>query len=165
MSSGPGANMWAPLFVCFLKLILHTGQGWEWQVIWCLGSHQIVPDVGSLCISTMWLFNFFLLERTLKQELQKWQQGPMGIWLSCPPPPSDCPAYPPLQSSSSPSHHHHPPPSPPHPPPSTPTSWGLEGLQASWPPLLQGPVGQALWCLHTGLAFSSLGSKIMTGLK
>jgi hypothetical protein len=41
----------------------------------------------------------------------------------------------------------------------------LEGLQAFWPPLLQGPVGQALWCLHTGLASSSPGSKIMTGLK
>ena len=27
-------------------------------------------DVWSLCISTIWLFNFFLAERTLKQELQ-----------------------------------------------------------------------------------------------
>ena len=31
---------------------------------------QIIHDVGSLCISTMWLFNFFLVKRTLKQELQ-----------------------------------------------------------------------------------------------
>ena len=46
--------------------------GGRWQVIWCLGSHQIIHDVGSLCISTMWLFEFFLLERALKQELQKW---------------------------------------------------------------------------------------------
>ena len=30
---------------------------------------EIIYDVGSLCISTMWLFNFFLVKRTLKQEL------------------------------------------------------------------------------------------------
>ena len=39
----------------------HSGQGCEWQII---------HDGGSLCISMMWLFNFFLVERTLKQELQ-----------------------------------------------------------------------------------------------
>ena len=31
---------------------------------------QEIPDFGSLCISTVWLFNFFLVKRTLKQELQ-----------------------------------------------------------------------------------------------
>ena len=39
-------------------------------MIWCLRRPQIIHDVGSLCISTMWLFNFFLEKRTLKQELQ-----------------------------------------------------------------------------------------------
>ena len=29
--------------------------------------------------ATVWLFNFFLLERTMKQELQKRQKGPRGI--------------------------------------------------------------------------------------
>ena len=47
-----------------------TGHGGEGQVIWCLRRHQIIHDVGSLCISTLWLFNFFLIERTLKQGLQ-----------------------------------------------------------------------------------------------
>ena len=92
-------------------LFWQTGQGGEWQVILGLGSHQIIHDVGSLRISTMWLFNFFLLERTLKQELQKWQNRPRRIWLSCPPPTPGCPAYPPHPSSSPPSppSHHHPP--------------------------------------------------------
>ena len=105
----------------------------------------------------MWLLNVFLLERTLKQELQKWQNRPRGIWLSCPPPTPGCPAYPPQPSSSPPTppSHHQPPSSPPHPPPSSPTSRGLEGLQ-SLPPLLEGPVGQPLECLQTGLAFSPL---------
>ena len=42
----------------------------------------------------MWLFNFFLLVRTLKQKLQKWQLGPRGIWLSCSIAPPGCPGYP-----------------------------------------------------------------------
>ena len=139
-----------------VTLFWQTGQGGEWQVIWCLGSQQIIHDVVSLCISTKLFLNFFFLEKTLKQELQKWQLGPRGILLSCPPAPPGCPGYPPHPSSSPPSPppHHHPPSSPPHPPPSPPTSGGLEGLQAL-PPLLQGPVGQALGCLHTGLASSS----------
>ena len=44
---------------------------------------------GFTCgISTMWLLNVFLLERTLKQELQKWQPGTKGnltIMPSCTP--------------------------------------------------------------------------------
>ena len=35
--------------------------------------HQEAPEIHDywlLCISTMWLFNFFLVKRTLKQELQ-----------------------------------------------------------------------------------------------
>ena len=67
------------------KVLVTVGKQGRWQVIWCLRSHQIIHDVGSLCISTMWLLNFFLLERTFKQELQKWQLGPRGSLtiLSC----------------------------------------------------------------------------------
>ena len=139
-----------------ITLFWQTVQVGEWQVIWCLRSHQIVHDVGSLCISTMWLSNFFLLERTLKQELQKWQMGPRWSLLSCPPAPPGCPGYPPHHSSSPPSPppHYHPPSSPHHPPPCHPISGGLEGLKAL-PPLLQGPAGQALGFLHRGLASSS----------
>ena len=43
--------------------ICHAVFSWD---IWL----QIIHDIGSLCISTMWLFNFFLVEITLKQELQ-----------------------------------------------------------------------------------------------
>ena len=57
---------WKVLSIMFT---LKTGHGGEWQVIWCFESHQIIHDVGSLCIYTMWLFNFFLLEIPLKQEL------------------------------------------------------------------------------------------------
>ena len=46
------------------------GKGGKWQVIWCLRRPQIIHNVGSLCISTIWLLNFFLVKRTLKQELQ-----------------------------------------------------------------------------------------------
>ena len=53
-----------------VALFWQTGKVDEWQVIWCLRRPQIIHDVGSLCISTMWLFNFFLVKRTLKQELQ-----------------------------------------------------------------------------------------------
>ena len=53
-----------------VALFWQTGKGDEWQVIWSLRRPQIIHDVGSLCISTMWLFNFFLVKRTLKQELQ-----------------------------------------------------------------------------------------------
>ena len=59
-------------------LFWQTGQVGEWQVIWCLGSNHIIHVVGVLCISMMWLLNFFLLERTLKQELQKWQTAPVS---------------------------------------------------------------------------------------
>ena len=51
-------------------LFWQTGKGGKWKVIWCLRRPQIIHDVGSLCISTMWLFNFFLVKGTLKQELQ-----------------------------------------------------------------------------------------------
>ena len=52
-----------------------SGQGGKWQVICCLGSHQIIHDIRSLCISTMRSFNLFLLERTLNQDRQKWQKN------------------------------------------------------------------------------------------
>ena len=32
---------------------------------------QVIHDVGSLCISGMWVVNFFLVERNMKQELQR----------------------------------------------------------------------------------------------
>ena len=131
-----------------VSLIWQTRQSGEWQVIWCFGSHQVIHDVESLCISLMWLFNFLLLERTLKQELQKWQQRPMGIWLSCPPPPPGCPAYAPCPSSfpPSPPPHHHPPSSPTHPSllPQLPLHWDV--------------------CIQAGPA-PSQGFKVMTGLK
>ena len=53
-----------------VALLWQTEKGGKWQVSWCLRRPQIVHDVGSVCISTMWLFNFFLGKRTLKQELQ-----------------------------------------------------------------------------------------------
>ena len=53
-----------------VALFWQTGKGGKWQVIWCLRRPQLIHDVGSLCISTMWLFNFFLVKRTLRQELQ-----------------------------------------------------------------------------------------------
>ena len=43
-----------------VTLIWQTRQDGEWQLIWCLQNQQIVHHVGSLCISTMWLFNFFV---------------------------------------------------------------------------------------------------------
>jgi hypothetical protein len=53
-----------------VALFWQTGKGGKWQVGWCLRRPQIIHDVGSVCISTMWLFNFFLVKRNLKQELQ-----------------------------------------------------------------------------------------------
>ena len=35
----------------------------EWQLIWCLRRPQIIHDIGSLCINTIWLFNFFVVKR------------------------------------------------------------------------------------------------------
>ena len=100
-------------------------------------------------------------------------RGPRERWPSCPLPPPGCPTYPPhpfssISSSSSP---HHSPPFPHYPstfphytPPFPPPSGSLEGVQAL-PPRLQGPVGKALECLHTGLVSSSPpGSKIIIGL-
>ena len=90
-----------------VTLFWQTGQRCQWQVIWCLRNHQIIHDVRSLCISTMWFFNFFLLERTLKQEIHKWQNRPREIQPSCPPPTAGCPTYPPHPFSypASPPHH------------------------------------------------------------
>ena len=109
--------------------------------------------VTRIWLFVMWWFNFFLLERTLKQELQKWPKEPRGILPPCPPPPPGCHTYPPhpFSSPTSPPPHHHPSSPPPHPPPSPTTSGGLNGLQ-TLPPFLQGPVGQALECMHIGLA-------------
>ena len=75
------------LLATVVTLFWQTGQVGEWQVIWCLGSQQIIHDVGSLCISTMLFLNIFLLGKTLKQGLPKRQLGPRGILLSCPPAP------------------------------------------------------------------------------
>ena len=48
-----------------VALFWQTGKIDEWQVIWCLRRPQIIHDVRSLCISTMWLFNFFLVKKNL----------------------------------------------------------------------------------------------------
>ena len=53
-----------------VALFWQQGKGGEWQVIWCLSRPQIIHDFGYFCISIMWLFNFFLVKRTFKQELQ-----------------------------------------------------------------------------------------------
>ena len=74
-------------------------------------------DVGSLCIFTMCLFNFFLAEKK-----------------------------PPGRSVYSPN---------PSIPPSPPPLGCLEGIQALLP-LLQGPTGQSLGCLLSGIASFSL---------
>ena len=147
-----------------VSLFLQIGQGGKRQVMWCLRRHQIIHDVGSLCIYTMWLFNFFLAERTLMQELQgketrgKRDQGKFGhhalfhhqAVLSILP----IPPLPPYFSSTSASLFFS----------SSSSSFsfplgGLKGLQALQA-LLQGPVGQALGWLHTGMA----SYKIVTGI-
>ena len=53
-----------------VALVWQTRKGGEWKVSWCLRRPQNIHDVGSLCISTMCLFNFLLVKITLKQELQ-----------------------------------------------------------------------------------------------
>ena len=58
------------LFLEVGALFWQTGKGGEVQVTWWLRRPQIIYDDGSLCIFTMWLFNFFLVKRTLKQELK-----------------------------------------------------------------------------------------------
>ena len=65
---------------------------------------------------------------------------------------SASPSPPPAHHSSSPPHH--PSPFPHYAPPFPPPSGSLEGLRAH-PPHLQGPKGQALEYLHTGLVSSS----------
>ena len=50
-------------------LFWQTGRGGQWQVSWRIRRPHIIHDLKSLCISTMWMFNFFLVKRTLKQEL------------------------------------------------------------------------------------------------
>ena len=52
-----------------VTLFWKTGKGVKWQVIWCLRRPQIIHNVRSLCISTMWLLNFFFVKRTFKQGL------------------------------------------------------------------------------------------------
>ena len=116
-------------------------------------------NVCSLCISKMWLFAFFLVERTLKQVLRGRRQVAKGTKENYTIMPFSttrlsCVSSSSLLFPSSPPYHHHPPSSPHHPPLSPPPSEGLEGLKA-FQPLLQGPVGQALGCVHTYLASSS----------
>ena len=53
-----------------VALFWQTGKGGKWQVSWCLRRPQIIHYVGSVFILTMWLFNFFLVKRNLKRELQ-----------------------------------------------------------------------------------------------
>ena len=58
------------LLATVVALFWQTGKVGEWQVIWCLKRPQMIHDIGSLCISTMLLFNFCLVKSTIKQELQ-----------------------------------------------------------------------------------------------
>ena len=64
-----------------VALFWQLGKGSEWQVIWCLSRPQIIHDVGLLCISMMWLFNFFLvnLKAGASGKVDKWQKGPREI--------------------------------------------------------------------------------------
>ena len=66
-----------------VALFWQTGKGGEWQVIWCLRRPQIIHDVGSLCISTMWLLTSFWWGKNVKAaavgEGDKWPKGPRGI--------------------------------------------------------------------------------------
>ena len=61
---------WKVLFTVVI-LFWQTGQGGEWQVIWCLGNQQIIHDVGSLCISAMLFLNFFLPK---KKNIEAWAE-------------------------------------------------------------------------------------------
>ena len=45
-----------------IALFWQTGKGGKWPVIWCLRRPKIIHDVWSFCMSTMWLFNFFLVK-------------------------------------------------------------------------------------------------------
>ena len=63
-----------------VTLFWQRGKGGKWQVIWCLRRPQIIHYVGSLCISAIWLFNFFLVKRTLKQELQVQETSAKKDW-------------------------------------------------------------------------------------
>ena len=150
----------------FLRSFCHSGC----TVLANRAGWQVADDLMPLeAPDNSWYWVFVYLEHVVVQLLiggkyleagaaregqKKWQKGPRRIWPSRPPPPPGCPVFPPHPSPSppSPQHHHHPPSSPP--PPSPPPSGGLEGLQAL-PPLMQGPVGQTLGCLHTGLLASS----------
>ena len=57
------------VLVTGVALFWQTGKGGKWQVIWCLRRLQLIHHIF-LCISSMWLFNFFLVKTTLRQELQ-----------------------------------------------------------------------------------------------
>ena len=50
--------------------VLANREGWQVAGELVPQEAHIIHDVGSVCISTMWLFNFFLVKRNLKQELQ-----------------------------------------------------------------------------------------------
>ena len=102
----------------FLKSSYHSGYtvlanraGWQvagdqvpWESpdsSWCWVCVYLYYMVELLLAGKNFFFlNFFLLERTLKQEMQKWQLGPRGIWQSCLPEPPSCPGYPQHPSSS-----------------------------------------------------------------
>ena len=50
--------------------VLANREGWQVASDLVPQEAQEIHDFGSLCISSMWLFNFFLVKRILKQELQ-----------------------------------------------------------------------------------------------
>ena len=130
-------------------------QGGKWQVIWCLRRHHILHEVGSLCISRMWLFNFFLLERTLKQELQGKDTSCKGNFTIMPSfttrlfcVPSSSLLFPSTFSSLLVSSFYSSSSS------SCCSSFRMFGRPPGPLSFLQGPVGQ-VGCLRTGLAASS----------
>ena len=140
-----------------VALFWQTGQGDKWQVIWCLRRHKIIHDVGSClslqygCLTSSWWKETWSRSCRGRRQETKVTKGNLTITpfsttrLSC------------ISSASlffppSPPHHCHPSSSPPHPSPSP--SEELEGIQAL-PPLLQGPIRQALGFLHRDRASSS----------
>ena len=148
-----------------VALFWQIGQGGEWQVIWCFRRRNLNYDVGSFCISTMWLFNSFLVERTLRQELQRKKKSDkrdQGEFDN-----HGLPAYP-----------THPSPSTPSPYSSSSFSFFSSSSSSSFSSSIRrlgrppGPASSPAGTCRTGTGMSAYrpgllippGSKIMTGL-
>ena len=65
------AELSLEVLVTVVARFWQTGKGGKWQMIWCLRRHKRMHAVESLCIFTVFFFNFFLVgKKTLKLELQ-----------------------------------------------------------------------------------------------